>query len=503
MSVPNVLPYTAKAYQDLYEDEFINSFTHASLADGKTDQAKALKFVDQLNARSCQVMPCITFNQSMLRGDQLTGGACSAIAFRVAKEAFSLFNSLEKNKQLNPSSKERSFTSHLSRFVQMLELIATGTAAEEKREQLEVRSEQMALNTITVDRDTLRSGNAVAEKISAMAPFYGLRVVESSPDLRVQGNEQLEANLSKQMRSLKEGVYFLRIIIEEENHKREQKGHSIVYIKTSAAEYYFDAALGFYHLFPEVTKTNLIYKALLSANQKFGVDVLSFHRLEEENSFSSESFTTCDLKGILYTPHHSLDSHPVVFFSPALGQSLSAYKKLAQGLCAKGFTVLSLDHSGTGIGTPMLKEPEIIERGLQNGGNIAKLAELIRNGHFAYIPKEAPIGVLGHSLGGSASLEACRRTPEICAAINMDGRIIQPTGISQPVLQLVAKQTKEDRTKYMEALEALAKTNHLLSRKEVEAKHGDFASSNTSFLNFMVDECVDFFNKHLLTGQKK
>jgi len=276
-----LLPYTVQAYQDFYEDEFITSFSHSSLAEGKTDLEKAMLFVHRLNNGSSQVMPCISFNQRMLKGNQLTGGSCSAIAFRVAKKALSLLKSLEQ-KQLNPSSKERSFASHLSRFVQKQELIATGTTAEAKREQLEIRSEQMALNTITVDREKVGSGNAVAEKISAMAPFYGLRVIElSKEELQVRENAQLETQLSKQMRDLKEGVYFLRIIIKEDNHKREQKGHSVVYIKTDYGEYYFDPALGLYHLFSETTKTNLIYNALLSANQKFGVDVLSFHRLEE------------------------------------------------------------------------------------------------------------------------------------------------------------------------------------------------------------------------------
>lgn len=493
MYLPNILPYTDKVYQSLYEDEFITSFTHSNLAKGQTDLAKAAKFVDRLNVGS----KCITFNQAMLKGDQLSGGACSAIAFRVAKEALLLLRSL--NLELTPSNREKSFASQLSRFVQIQEQIATGSAAEEKREQLEFRTEQMALNTITVDRDVIKSGNAVAQKISAMAPFYGLKVVESSSELRVRGNDQLEAQLSKQTGKLKEGVYFLRIIIEENNHKREQQGHSIVYIKTGQAEYYFDPTLGYYHLFPEATKTNLIYNALLSANQKFGVDVLSFHRLEEENPISA----TCNPNGIIYTPCHALETRPVVIFSPALGESLSAYKNMAQGLCSKGFIVMCLDHPGTGIGTPMLEDPEIIARGLQNGSHIAKMAERIRSGEFANIPRDAPIGVLGHSLGGSSSVEACRRTAEIGAAINLDGRIIEPTDISQPVLQLIAKRVKEDRSKYHAALEALAQTNPLLTRKEVEAKHGDFCSSYPGFLNFTIDECEVFFKKHLLNGAKK
>ncbi len=499
MYLPNILPYTVKVYQCLYEDEFITSFTQSHLAKGETDLVKASKFVDRLNAGSSRAMPCISFNQARLKGNQISGGSCSAIAFRVAKEALSVLKSLKENKELTPSSRERSFASQLSRFVQIQEQIATGEAAEKKREQLEFRTEQMALNTITVDRK--QSGNAVAEKVSAMAPFYGLKVVESSSELGVRGNDQLEAQLSKQTRSLKEGVYFLRIITEENNYKREQQGHSIVYIKTGDAEYYFDSQLGFYHLFPEVTKTNLIYNALLSANQTYKVDVLSFHRLEEENPISAD----CDsnLGGILYTPRHPLEACPVVIFSPALGQSICAYKNMAQGLCSKGFIVMCLDHPGTGIGTPMLEEQEIIARGLQNASHIAKLAERIRSGEFANIPRDAPIGVLGHSLGGSASVEACRRTAEIGAAINLDGRIIEPTDISQPVLQLVAKRVKEDRSKYNEALETLAQTNPLLTRKEVEAKHEDFCSSYPGFLNFTIDECEDFFKKHLLNGARK
>lgn len=495
----SLLPYTGQAYQDLYEEEFITTFTHSNLAEGKTDLPKVVKFVEKLNAGSHRVMPCISFNPSMLKGDQLAGGACSAIGFRIAKEALFLLKSLKKS-GLNPLSEEMSFLSHLSRFIQTQELIAIGATAKEKKEQLEIRSEQMALNTITVDREALRSGNAVAEKIGAMAPFYSLKVVESSQELRVQGNEQLETQLSEQLQRLKKGVYLLRIIIEKNNHKLEEKGHSVIYIKTSG-HYYFDPALGFYHLFQESIKTNLIYNALLGANQRFGVDTLSFHRLEEENPVSSESFAHCGLRGILYIPHDFSDSSPVILFSPALGQSLNAYKKFAYGLCTKGFIVVSLEHSGTGVGTPKLEEAEIIEGGLANGEKIAKLVEFIRSGKFDPISKNAPIGVLGHSLGGSASLEACRRTPEIYAAINMDGRIIEPTDISQPVLQLVAKQTKEDRRVYMKALEILAKTNPLLLQKEVQAGHGDFASPDAGFLNFMIDESADFFNEQLL-GQK-
>jgi hypothetical protein len=176
---------------------------------------------------------------------------------------------------------------------------------------------------------------------------------------------------------------------------------------------------------------------------------------------------------------------------------MSGLKKMVQGMCARGFIVLSVYHPETGIGTPKLEEAEIIVRGHQNGCQIAKLAELIRKGYFPNIPHEAPIGVMGHSLGGSASVEACRNTSVIKAAINMDGRIMNPTDISQPVLQLIAKQVKEDRTKYNAALQVLAEYNPLLLKQEIDVKHGDFCTLRPSFLNLMIDTSSDFFIRAL------
>lgn len=500
MFPPKILPYTVQAYQDSYEDEFITSFTHEGLAVGVIDPEKAKGIVNRLNTGSCHVIPAITFNPKMVKG-QLTGGACSAISFRVAKEALFLLKSIQENKELSRSSKEHCFASHLTRFIQIQEGM-------DKKEQLDVRTVQMALNTITVDRETIKSGNAVREKVSAMAPFYGLRVVSSCPEpsypeLSVRGNEQLENQLSEQMRDLQEGVYFLRIIIKEYNHKLEEKGHSIVYIKTGDSQYYFDPQLGFYHLYPEVTKTNLVYNALLSANEKFGVDVLSFHRLEDSVSSEPISVDDLGLKGILYSPCQKLENCPVVILSPGLGVSINAYKKMAMGLASRGFMVMCLDHPGTGIGIPRLEDDEIIARGLQNGCNVAKVSELIRQGYFANVRRETPIGVLGHSLGGSASVEACRRSSLIQAAINMDGRIIHPTDVSQPVLQFVAKDVKEDRTKYNEALAILAKENPLLQQRELDVKHNVFSSPQPGFLNDLIEESVNFFSKYLGKGEQK
>jgi hypothetical protein len=286
MILTKVLPYTVEAFRSFYDDEFIASFTHKRLAKGQIDPAQTLKLVERLNAGVCLKIPCVSFNQEMLSGDQLDGGACSAIAFRVAKEALTLLKKMKEN-LLKPSNKTICFVLRFSEFVRNLEVIADSKRPQDKAVQCEIRTEQAAFNTIFVDRDRVRSGNAVSEKMGALALFYGLKVVESSPELRVKGNEHLAAQLLKQMRSVKEGVYILRVIQENQekpNHKLEEKGHTAVYLKTVSEEYYFDPQLGSYALFSESAKPNLIYNALLSGNEKFGVDVLSFHRLEEQET---------------------------------------------------------------------------------------------------------------------------------------------------------------------------------------------------------------------------
>lgn len=280
MVLSNILPYTVQAYRDFYNEDFITGFTHASIAKGQIDPAQSLQFVEKLNAEACQVIPSVSFNHEMLSGTQLEGGACSAVAFRVAKEALSQLKNLSENHQLRPSHRDVNFALRFYRFINHLEERVTSKRAPDKAFQIMIRSEQAALNTITVNREKV-SGNAVSEKISAMASFYGLKTVKSSPELRVKGNEQIETQLLEQLGGLEVGVYLLRIIQEKYNHKLEEKGHSIIYIKTAGEEYYFDPALGAYVLFP-LAKIHLIYNALLSANERFGVDVLSFHKLEEK-----------------------------------------------------------------------------------------------------------------------------------------------------------------------------------------------------------------------------
>lgn len=492
-----VLPYNVEGFSNFYRNEFITGFTHTTLATGQIDRKQAEEHLGRLNERSIQIMPSIFFNQEMLTGNQLEGGACSAVSFRIINEVFDIFQTLS-NASVGSDLREIMFSVRLLKSVCALEEVATGSRGPDKAGQMAIRTEQMALNTITVDRDKVRSGNAVPEKIRAMATFYGLKVVESYPELRVKGNQDLDRQLSEQLNGLKEGVYFMRIIQEKYNHKLEEKGHSIVYIKTIKSEYYFDVALGCYIPFNEAGKVNLVCNALLSANARFGVDVMSLHRMEEESPISTESLSIAALEMNCIIYSSGSKENAVIIFSPAIGVSIDSYKSMAKNFCAQGFTVIAVDDAATSVGTPRLEESEIIKRGLKNGANLEKLVALIRKGHCAKISAQAKIGVVGHSLGGSASIEACRKTSEIQAAINMDGRIIDPKGISQPVLQMIAKQVKEDRSKYDAALEELEKSNASVFRIEFDAKHGDFSASQPTLIKKVVEKGAKFMKEHLV-----
>lgn len=499
-----ILPYSVEAYKDYYTEEFMTGFTHRSLAAGQCDPLRSREIVKLLNAKAAQIQPTISFNEEMLTSDQLVGGACSALAFRVGREALKINASL-KGSGLSPMNQERSFIFQLIRFIQGLEQAATSQKAADKGLQSAIRTEQLALNTITVNRDEIKTGDAVSEKIQAMSPFYGLDSVESTSEIRVKGNEMLKEELEETLSELGEGVFFMRIIQEKYNHKLEEKGHSMILINKAGSQYYFDPALGAYALFSETKKNSLIYESLQSANIRHGVDLLSFHRLEEAYPIASETFFIKDpaLEGTIDFPAsaHEKNPYPIVIFSPGLGVSIEAYKEIAHGLCREGFCVVRVTHPKTGVGVARLEEGRIIELGFENSVHIEKLIDLIRKGAFKTLSPENPIGVMGHSLGGSASVEACRHSPHIRAVVNFDGRILEPTGVAQPVLHFEAAAVKEDRSEYTRALESLMDANPRVSLSKFTGKHSDFSSPDPKFLSCILEASSLFF-KHYLTEEE-
>lgn len=506
-----IYPYSTNAYSNRFECDFLSGFTHARLAQGAVDQPLAKQFVEKSNECAQKCMPCISFNQEALQNQkELKGGACSPISFRISRSTLKIARKVEQ-KPLSSEAKDRVFSQKFTRKVMKFESMATSQRKPDKTAQIMIRTEQFALNTITVNRKKITSGNAVKEKVTAMAAFYDLKVVDSTKEIRVKGNPKLKEELTSLVQRLQPGVYFLRIIQEKKNHKLEEKGHSALYIKrANGSEYYFDPALGNYSLISEEGKQEFLYQSLRSANERFGVDTFSFHRLEESNlkPIQTRNFTSQSLPlygQLHFPPGGQLKNRPLLIFSPGLGNLVSKYKKVTKELCRQNYVVLCVNFPEVGAAVlnqkSRLKENKIIDLGLASGQHLSALVKEIHKGNEKAIPTTKKVVLLGHSLGGSSSIEAARLNPHIKAAINFDGRIIKPEGVKPPVLQVVAtklnKKEKKGRIAYNQALKTLCEQNPNAKTVEMKMEHGEIAEPSERLLSSIVEQSLAFLKTHV------
>ncbi|AEW98408.1 alpha/beta hydrolase family protein [Streptantibioticus cattleyicolor] len=148
---------------------------------------------------------------------------------------------------------------------------------------------------------------------------------------------------------------------------------------------------------------------------------------------------------------------PVVVLEPGLGFSAPQYTTIAENLAGHGYLVagvtptysanLTVLHGHTVRATPAGDpgESDITAVGDRLVGvwsadarfAAAQVAGLDATGPFAGHVDRAHTAYVGHSLGGAASLEACRTDPRCAAAADLDGAQYGPvtrTGVGRPVL---------------------------------------------------------------------
>ena len=173
-----------------------------------------------------------------------------------------------------------------------------------------------------------------------------------------------------------------------------------------------------------------------------------------------DSWKDVKTRAILDAPlSKKLERLPLLFFSHGLGESRSTYTALSQDLASQGYIVVCLDHPYGGItvlqdgrvfstgADPDAGNPEATPRQveawvkdvlfvLERMSSPAK-AELTTVGRFARHIDLARIGMLGHSLGGAAALEACRRDSRFKACADLDGAPfgkVTEEGVKRPTL---------------------------------------------------------------------
>ena len=147
---------------------------------------------------------------------------------------------------------------------------------------------------------------------------------------------------------------------------------------------------------------------------------------------------------------------PLLVFSHGLGVARAHYTALIQDLASHGYVVAAVEHPYGGfmaapdgrILTPAqdsvdFDDPAIVANrtGVWSADVTSVLDRMLNGRHeagrFASVIDTTRIGMLGHSIGGAAALEACLSDARIKACVNFDGAPfgqVEEEGLRRPTL---------------------------------------------------------------------
>ncbi|AOS61000.1 Alpha/beta hydrolase family protein [Actinoalloteichus hymeniacidonis] len=166
----------------------------------------------------------------------------------------------------------------------------------------------------------------------------------------------------------------------------------------------------------------------------------------EGSGLPVENLRLPETAGVLGAPAVSPPTgHPVVLYSPGSGLSRSMGTSLVQDLASHGYVVVTVDHTynagqvefpdgrvvlSTELGDDFGHQAEVHADDL--GFVVDALTEIAEGGNPDAADRELPeglgralnlaeLGILGHSLGGSAAAVALQQDPRFDAAVSLDG----------------------------------------------------------------------------------
>jgi len=158
--------------------------------------------------------------------------------------------------------------------------------------------------------------------------------------------------------------------------------------------------------------------------------------------------------------------HPVLLFSPGYGGNVEMYSTLLEDAASHGYVVVGIDHPYIS-GVTVLANGSIAPFGDPQSTHAALSAAIMvedQRGMVDWLERQnalgsghllsghldlSRIGAFGHSIGGSAALNASRADPRIKAAIDMDGRVFGDLAEPWPkplMLMLAANHPSSDET---------------------------------------------------------
>jgi dienelactone hydrolase len=161
----------------------------------------------------------------------------------------------------------------------------------------------------------------------------------------------------------------------------------------------------------------------------------------------------------------------VLVLSHGFGVARSSYTALAEALAAEGYVVISIDHPYGGFlvtadGRVLQPGGDSLRQRLGTAGTPASVDSVLAWDARQWATEEAAavrrlasgstgnpdlatlsidtlsVGALGHSLGGAAALEGCRRDPLFRACADLDGAPVgevERDGVAKPILVLLSQ----------------------------------------------------------------
>jgi dienelactone hydrolase len=148
---------------------------------------------------------------------------------------------------------------------------------------------------------------------------------------------------------------------------------------------------------------------------------------------------------------------PVLIFAPGAGMQPTHYTALAEEVASHGYVVIAVTHP---YSTPAVVFPDgrVLRREQSRvpfsfvamvpvfGADLVStldhvVAEHARGDAFFARLDTARVGVFGHSFGGAAAAEACRRDRRLRAGMDLDGSVFgdaMTNGVPQPFLLMMA-----------------------------------------------------------------
>lgn len=197
----------------------------------------------------------------------------------------------------------------------------------------------------------------------------------------------------------------------------------------------------------------------------------------------TDSVTT---NAILWSPAGDTRDMPTLVFSPGFGQKPEHYSVLLQDWASRGYLVVGIEH-------PFIRDPNnaelydvsaVVAKQLVNSlGHITR--ERQRPGSpFARVDVKR-IGIIGHSIGGSAAAQTCSVDDRCRAAMNLDGTIfgnVVHTGMKQPFFLL---------RKYVPPPDMVNDPPRFYEKRDQANMHEDSVFAHTPVMYWLAVEGLD------------